>query len=66
MEFYIPYWDKIKVELCEIYNAIISNLMLEDKQNMGIASFIYKGGVENYLISQRPISVLCVDIPKIY
>ena len=61
LEFYIAYWDIIKVEICDIYNTIISSLALEDRQNMGVISLIYKGGAENYLSSWRPISLLCVD-----
>ena len=61
LEFYIAYWEIIKVELCEIYNTIISSLLLEDRQNMGVISLIYKGGAKEYLNSWRPISLLCVD-----
>ena len=61
LEFYIAYWDIIKVELCEIFNTVISSLRLEDRQNMGVISLIYKGGAEDYLSSWRPISLLCVD-----
>ena len=62
LEFFIAYWDIIKAELCEIYNTIIRNLRLGDKQNMGIIFLIFKGGEEKYLSSRRPLSLLCVDI----
>ena len=29
LEFYIAYWDIIKVELCDIFNTIIDSLRLE-------------------------------------
>ncbi|CAL4248398.1 unnamed protein product, partial [Meganyctiphanes norvegica] len=62
VEFFIDLWDIIKIEMCQIYNGIISNLKLEGNQNLGIITLIYKDNEDaEKLSSWRPISLLCVD-----
>ncbi len=34
LEFYIAYWDIIKVELCDIFNTIIDSLRLDKRKKI--------------------------------
>ena len=70
VEFYLELWDIIKTEMCEIFNAIISNLKLDGNQNLGIITLISKDSNDDENLSDwRPISLLCVDakiLAKLY
>ncbi len=41
LEFYIAYWDIIKVELCDIFNTIIDSLRLEKIKKIQESFLLY-------------------------
>ena len=41
LEFYIAYWDIIKVELCDIFNTIIDSLRLEKNKKIQESFLLY-------------------------
>ena len=61
IEFYLEYWNIIKVEICSIIRNVIDGLSLEEKQRKAIIVLIPKEGDMSVLKSWRPISLICSD-----
>ena len=61
IEFYLEYWNIIKIEICSIIKNVIDGLPLEEKQRKAIIVLIPKEGDLTVLKSWRPISLICSD-----
>ncbi|CAL4071735.1 unnamed protein product, partial [Meganyctiphanes norvegica] len=62
IEFYLKYWDIIKIELYEIFLYIIDGLVPSENQRTAVLTLIPKEGDLNLLKTWRPVSLICCDI----
>ena len=61
-EFYLCYWNLIKVEVCQIIKKNINGLLLGDNQRKAVITLIPKNGDLSFLKTWRHISLLCCDV----
>ena len=62
IEFYIKFFNIIKVEFCQVLRNCLLKNMLSESQRKAIIILLFKGGDCNLISSMRPISLICVDI----
>ena len=61
IEFYLKFFNIMKIELCQIFNNSLFYNSLTDSQRKAIIILLYKGGDSQLISSWRPISLICVD-----
>ena len=61
IEFYLKFFNIIKLDFCQILRNCLFNNILTDSQRKAVIILLFKGGECNLVSSWRPISLICVD-----
>ena len=61
-EFYVKFWDIIKIELMEMIRNVINGTLLSSSQRNAIITLLPKGGDLKLMKTWRPISLICCDV----